>query len=133
MFNIEEKEKKTEFQILKEKSPDLIFKSEGLGVIEFTKDTVLKTFNREAVKYRIERIPTQVFSKFMDKGENLTIKDIGSILKSFIATPIEAREIEYFNLDMNTMSELIGIITEFQTTPFLYIEGTRGAKEGTSI
>ncbi len=132
MYNenkIEEKNKqKTEFEKLKEECLDLVFKPEGLGAIEFSKKIFLKTFNKEDVAFRIERIPMESFGKLSSSFENISMQDIKTfekVLKNFIAYPVEAKSIDYFELDLDALISLINIIAEFQQKPFLFFEGTR--------
>lgn len=47
------------------------------------------------------------------------------VLRSFVAFPVEARDKEFFNLDMDAMLTLVEVITEFQQTPILYIKNFR--------
>lgn len=127
MLNVNEKQK-TEFEKLKEECSDLVFKTEGLGAIEFTKKIFLKTFQKEDVVFRVERIPLESFGKISAILENMDMKDIKNIdkfLKSFIAYPVEAKSISYFELDLDALLSLINIIAEFQNKPFLFFEGTR--------
>lgn len=127
MLNVNEKQK-TEFEKLKEECSDLVFKTEGLGAIEFTKKIFLKTFKKEDVVFRVERIPLESYGKISAILENMDMKDIKNIdkfLKSFIAYPVEAKSINYFELDLDALLSLINIIAEFQNKPFLFFEGIR--------
>ena len=126
----------TEFEKLKKESPDLIFKPESLGAIEFTKKVLLKSFKQEEIKFRIERIPMETFGRIADTLENIDlkrIKELEGALKTFIAFPIEAREFSYYELDLDAMTSILGIATEFQATPFLYINGIRDTKERATV
>lgn len=126
----------TEFEKLKKESPDLIFKPEGLGAIEFTKKVLLKSFKQEEIKFRIERIPMETFGRIANTLEDIElkrIKELEGALKSFVAFPVEAREFSYYELDLDAMVSILGIASEFQATPFLYINRTGDAKETTTV
>lgn len=102
---------------------NVTFKTEGLGALEFEKEVFSKKFEVETVKFRIERVAMQIAEKLEDEKED--IKATEKILKTFIASPAEARFIDFFELDYNAMKEIIELISEFQVAPFLFTEGAR--------
>lgn len=99
---------------------NLIFKPEGLGALEFDITVTGKDFETKARSFRIERISTQSFLRIADiPGE---IQQATEVLKKFVAYPIEARDIEFYNLDLDAMTNLVQIIMNFQQTPSLFIK-----------
>ena len=62
------------------------------------------------------------------KAADYDIERAEKILLNFIAFPVEARDKEYFNLDMEAMTNISTLIVDFQQTPFLYIESFRETK-----
>ena len=76
-----------------------------------------KTIDRP---FRIERVSTDTFFKLLSKKEELTTGK--ELLINFIAQPIEARDIEFFNMDQEALETVVTVITEFQQTPFLFIK-----------
>lgn len=103
------------------------FKPEGLGALEFEKEIFLKNFEVETVKFRIERVALQIADKLENEKEDL--KTTEKILKTFIAFPEEARYTHFFELDYDSMKEIIQLISQFQVTPFLFTERARRETE----
>nr|DAI75258.1 MAG TPA: hypothetical protein [Caudoviricetes sp.] len=108
------------------KVSNVVFKAEGLGALEFDIVMTGKNFETTSIPFRIERISTDSFLKFLDLKSD--IERAEKILLNFIAFPIEARDKEYFNLDMEAMTNISTLIVDFQQTPFLYIESFRERK-----
>lgn len=113
-------------QIL-ENFSNVTFKPEGLGALEFEKEMFSKNFEVETVKFRIERVAMQIADNLDNEKED--IKATEKILKNFIASPVEARSVNFFELDYNAMKEIIELISEFQVAPFLFTEGARKSTE----
>lgn len=103
------------------------FKPEGLGTLEFEKEIFSKDFKKETVKFRIERVALQIADKLEDEKEGL--KTTEKILKTFIASPEEARHTNFYEMDYDAMKEIIELISQFQVTPFLFTEGARKSAE----
>lgn len=122
-------EKKKEFLegIKKKKVSDIVFKPEGLGVLEFEVEMLTPDFECKKVPFRVERVSTQTFSKLSQLKEEL--ESMGEILSKFIAFPIEARTLEFYNLDMEAMGNITELIMDFQTTPILFLENFRESKK----
>lgn len=117
-------DKKSLSEILKEKGiENALFKTEGLGALEFDLQMLGKNFKKEAIPFRIERVSTDSFMKLIEIENEVALAE--AALKTFVAFPSEARDKEYFNLDMDAMLTLVTVITEFQQTPLVYIEGIK--------
>ena len=124
-------ENKTEQQELKNKEflkkiedkniSNITFKAEGLGVLEFNLMMTGKDFKT------IERVSTDTFFKLSSEKDELAIGK--KLLNTFIAQPMEARDIEFFNMDQEALETITVIITEFQQTPFLFIKNFGENKE----
>lgn len=99
---------------------NVIFKPEGLGALEFDLMMTGKDFKTIDRPFRIERVSTDTFFKLLSKKEELTTGK--ELLTNFIAQPIEARDIEFFNMDQEALETVVTVITEFQQTPFLFIK-----------
>nr|DAW71989.1 MAG TPA: hypothetical protein [Caudoviricetes sp.] len=99
---------------------NVIFKTEGLGALEFDLMMTGKDFKTIDRPFRIERVSTDTFFKLLSKKEELTTGK--ELLTNFIAQPIEARDIEFFNMDQEALETVVTVITEFQQTPFLFIK-----------
>ena len=99
---------------------NVIFKPEGLGALEFDLMMTGKDFKTTDRPFRIERVSTDTFFKLLSKKEELTTGK--ELLTNFIAQPIEARDIEFFNMDQEALETVVTVITEFQQTPFLFIK-----------
>jgi len=99
---------------------NVIFKPEGLGALEFDLMMTGKDFKTIDRPFRIERVSTDTFFKLLSKKEELTTGK--ELLANFIAQPIEARDIEFFNMDQEALETVVTVITEFQQTPFLFIK-----------
>ena len=99
---------------------NVIFKPEGLGALEFDLMMTGKDFKTIDRPFRIERVSTDTFFKLLSKKEELTTGK--ELLINFIAQPIEARDIEFFNMDQEALETVVTVITEFQQTPFLFIK-----------
>ena len=99
---------------------NIIFKTEHLGALEFDLMMTGKDFKTMDRSFRIERVSTDTFLKFLNKKDEMVMSK--ETLKTFIAYPIEAKDIEYFNMDQEALETIITIITEFQQTPFLFIK-----------
>ena len=99
---------------------NVIFKPEGLGALEFDLMMTGKDFKTINRPFRIERVSTDTFFKLLSKKEELTTGK--ELLINFIAQPIEARDIEFFNMDQEALETVVTVITEFQQTPFLFIK-----------
>lgn len=106
------------------------FKPEGLGTLEFEKEIFSKDFKVETVKFRIERVALQIADKLENEKEDL--KTTEKILKTFIASPEEARYTNFYELDYDAMKEIIELISQFQVTPFLFTERARKSAEITT-
>lgn len=118
--------KKKEFLegIEKKKISNIIFKTEGLGALEFDLEMVGKNFEISSTPFRIERVSTESFLKLQDIKDG--VKAIETTLKTFIAFPVEARDKEYFNLDLEAMTNIVEFILDFQQTPILFLENFKG-------
>ena len=99
---------------------NVIFKPEGLGALEFDLMMTGKDFKTMDRSFRVERVSTDTFFKLLSKKEELTTGK--ELLTNFIAQPIEARDIEFFNMDQEALETVVTVITEFQQTPFLFIK-----------
>ncbi len=104
------------------------FKTEGLGALEFEKEMYSKGFELQKVKFRIERVPLQIANKLLEK-ENFGTREIEETLKNYIAEPAEARNIGFFELDYNSMNDIMELIASFQVNPFFFTEAARKSKE----
>lgn len=104
---------------------NVVFKADHLGALEFDLKMTGKDFETIERPFRIERISTDSFFKFANKKDNDNIELVDEMLKKFIAFPVEARDKDFFNLDMEAMTNLIEFISDFQQTPFLFIENFR--------
>jgi hypothetical protein len=134
---MENKINKTEQQELKNKEflkkiedkniSNITFKAEGLGALEFNLMMTGKDFKTIERPFRIERVSTDTFFKLSSEKDELAIGK--KILKTFIAQPAEARDIEFFNMDQEALETITVIITEFQQTPFLFIKNFEENKE----
>ena len=134
---MENKINKTEQQELKNKEflkkiedkniSNITFKAEGLGVLEFNLMMTGKDFKTIERPFRIERVSTDTFFKLSSEKDELAIGK--KLLNTFIAQPMEARDIEFFNMDQEALETITIIITEFQQTPFLFIKNFGENKE----
>ena len=125
-FNTQRKKKDFLKSLEDKKVSNVVFKAEGLGALEFDIVMTGKNFETTSIPFRIERISTDSFLKFLDLKSD--IERAEKILLNFIAFPVEARDKEYFNLDMEAMTNISTLIVDFQQTPFLYIESFRETK-----
>lgn len=117
---IKEKQKKEFLEGVEKKNiSNIVFKTEGLGVLEFDLMMTGKNFETTNIPFRIERVSTDTFLRISNIKDDM--KSIEETLKTFIAFPVEARDKEYFNLDLEAMTKIIEFIIEFQQTPFLFI------------
>lgn len=133
MKNIDEKNKNEEFlEKIKEKGlKNVEFKKEYLGTLEFELEIMTKNFRKEPVIFKIDRMSSSTFMKITEEKDELKIGQL--VLSKFIAHPAEARDIEFFNLDMDSMITVIEVIQEFQNTPSLFIENFgKNEKSGTA-
>jgi len=96
------------------------FKKENLGALEFELEMMTKNFKKEKLPFRVERVSNNTFMKLEEKLND--IEGTKEFLKTFIAFPVEARDLEFFNLDLDAMGMLMEAITTFQITPSLFIE-----------
>lgn len=103
---------------------NIIFKPEGLGALEFDLEMTGKDFKTTNIPFRVERITTESFLKLQDIKDG--IKGVEEALKTFIAYPVEARDKEFFNLDLDAMTNIVEFIIDFQQTPILFIENFKG-------
>ena len=127
---MENKINKTEQQELKNKEflkkiedkniSNITFKAEGLGALEFNLMMTGKDFKTIERPFRIERVSTDTFFKLSSEKDELAIGK--KLLNTFIAQPMEARDIEFFNMGQEALETITVIITEFQQTPFLFIK-----------
>ncbi|CAL7895731.1 hypothetical protein [Fusobacterium necrophorum] len=119
---METKDKKKEFLegIEKKNVSNVVFKTEGLGALEFDLKMLTRTFKHTDVPFRIERISTDSYLKIANMKDPM--ESTAEILKKFIAYPVEAREIEFFNLDFSAMENVVSLITDFQNTPLPFLE-----------
>ena len=134
---MENKINKTEQQELKNKEflkkiedkniSNITFKAEGLGTLEFNLMMTGKDFKTIERPFRIERVSTDTFFKLSSEKDELAIGK--KLLNTFIAQPMEARDIEFFNMDQEALETITVIITEFQQTPFLFIKNFGENKE----
>lgn len=99
---------------------NIIFKPNGLGALEFDLMMTGKDFKTMDRSFRIERVSTDTFFKLSAKKDELTTAK--ELLTTFVAQPVEARDIEFFNMDQEALLTMVNVITEFQQTPFLFIE-----------
>lgn len=118
--------KKKEFLegIEKKGISNIIFKTEGLGALEFDLEMVGKNFEIGSIPFRIERVSTESFLKLQDIKDGM--KAVETTLKTFVAYPVEARDKEYFNLDLEAMTNIVEFILDFQQTPILFLENFKG-------
>ena len=99
---------------------NVIFKTDGLGALEFDLMMTGKDFKTMDRSFRVERVSTDTFFKLSSKKDELTTAK--ELLTTFVAQPVEARDIEFFNMDQEALLTIVNIITEFQQTPFLFIK-----------
>ena len=126
---IKEQKNKEFLEKLENRNIDnVIFKPENLGALEF--DLLMTGRDFETIKrpFRIERVSSDTYFKFSSKKLDED-KIIDEMLKTFVAFPTEARDKEFFNLDMEAMTNLIETITDFQQTPCLFIENFKRDKK----
>jgi hypothetical protein len=117
---IELKNKEFLEQLENEDVSNIVFKPEGLGALEFDLKMTGKDFKTIDRSFRIERVSTDTFLKISSKKDEIELGN--ETLKNFVAFPIEARNIEFFNLDQDALLTLVNVITKFQQTPFLFIK-----------
>ena len=94
---------------------NIIFKPDGLGALEFDLMMTGKDFKTMDRSFRVE-----TFFKLSSKKDELTTAK--ELLTTFVAQPVEARDIEFFNMDQEALLTMVNVITEFQQTPFLFIK-----------
>lgn len=94
------------------------FKKEGLGALEFDLIVGDSTFEGKEVHFRIERAPAQTFIRISSKKDLDEI--IEETLKSFVALPIEAKKINFFDFDADALTILTTLTTALQTKPFSF-------------
>lgn len=103
---------------IRDKMVDVEFKREGLGALEFKYPIVNKEFEEKMVMFRIERTSLQTFTKINpDKGIENMLKQV---LESFIALPVEARDLKYFEYSTGALTDISDICQEFQNTPLSF-------------
>lgn len=119
---MENKDKKKEFLegVAKKNISNILFKTEGLGALEFDLKMLTKEFQHIDVPFRIERISTDSYLKIANMKDPMQSAE--EILKKFIAYPVEARDIEFFNLDFSALENIVSWITDFQNTPLLFLD-----------
>lgn len=105
-----------EYQL--KKIENVEFKLEHLGALEFDLLVTDCEFNDKKVHFRIERVPTQTALRIGDSSKLEEM--IPKSLKSFIAAPVEAHELSYFDYDNDALSILSSIISKFQISPSLF-------------
>ena len=117
----QELENKEFLEKLKNKNvSNIIFKPDGLGALEFDLMMTGKDFKTMDRSFRVERVSTDTFFKLSSKKDELTTAK--ELLTTFVAQPVEARDIEFFNMDQEALLTMVNVITEFQQTPFLFIK-----------
>lgn len=101
-----------------EKIKNVEFKPEHLGALEFDLLVTDCEFNYKEVHFRIERVPTQTALRIGDTKEleNMVPKS----LESFVALPVEAKQLEYFDYDNDALTILSTIISKFQISPSIF-------------
>ena len=99
---------------------NIIFKPDGLGALEFDLMMTGKDFKTMDRSFRVERVSMDTFFKLSSKKDELTTAK--ELLTTFVAQPVEARDIEFFNMDQEALLTMVNVITEFQQTPFLFIK-----------
>ena len=99
---------------------NVIFKTDGLGALEFDLMMTGKDFKTMDRSFRVERVSTDTFFKLSAKKDELTTAK--ELLTTFVAQPAEARDIEFINMDQEALLTMVNVITEFQQTPFLFIK-----------
>ena len=99
---------------------DVEFKKEGLGALEFKMYVTNKDFEKEDVSFRIERVSLQTYSRISEgKTGDKILKDV---IKNFVALPVEARDIKYFEMATGALQDLSDVCKEFQETPLSFTE-----------
>lgn len=101
-----------------EKIENVEFKPEHLGALEFDLLVTDCEFNDKKVHFRIERVPTQTALRLGDTKE--LEKMVPKSLESFVALPVEAKELKYFDYDNDALTILSTIISKFQISPSLF-------------
>lgn len=112
-----------------EKFESVEFKPEGLGALEFTAEIFTKKFELEKIPFRIERVALQVAEKVLKGAESGEAKDIEKVLSTFVAYPRQASSLDFFDMDYEILGNVVELIGEFQSTPFLFTDRARAAKE----
>lgn len=104
-----------------ERISNVVFKPEGLGALEFTLKVIDETWQEKEVDFRIERVSPQTFLKI---AQNNTIeKSFVETINNFVALPVEARNIDFFQYDTGAMEILGTISNDFQKTPLVFRDG----------
>lgn len=100
------------------KITNLEFKKEHLGALEFDLAVTDAEFEEKRVHFRLERVPAETFLKIGAIEEFYKVAP--KTLESFVALPLEAKKLDYFNYDTDALNILITIITSFQATPSVF-------------
>lgn len=100
------------------KISNMEFKKEHLGALEFDLMVTDAEFEEKPVHFRIERVPAETFLKIGAIDE--LYKMAPKTLENFVALPIEAKKLNYFDYDTSALNILITIITSFQATPSIF-------------
>lgn len=101
-----------------EKLDNIEFKKEHLGALEFDLTMTDAEFNDSPVHFRLERVPAETFLKIVNKDKLNEL--MPESLKNFIALPLEAKKLDFFNYDTDALMILSNIITSFQATPSIF-------------
>lgn len=101
-----------------EKIDNIEFKKEHLGALEFDLTMTDAEFNDTTVHFRLERVPTETFLKIVNKEKLDEL--MPESLKNFIALPLEAKKLDFFNYDTDALMVLSNIISSFQATPSIF-------------
>lgn len=104
-----------------EQIKDIEFKAEGLGALEFVFGITDESFEKKDVKFRLERVSPQTYLKL--SGNEKLEKVVPETFKNFIALPVEARNLDFFQYDTEALNILGSIINDFQGLPRLFRGG----------
>lgn len=114
-------EKEEEQNKILERITNLELKKEGLGALEFDIQMAFENFEERKVSFRIERVTGQTYLKIAAKEKLETL--VPETFKNFIAAPLEARELNFFDYDIEALNIIGQLINKFQSTPILFARG----------
>lgn len=101
-----------------EKIKNIEFKKEHLGALEFNLTVTDAEFNEKEEHFRIERVPTETALRIGDIEKLAQL--VPKSLESFVALPVEAKKLNYFDFDNEALTVLSTVISKFQMTPSIF-------------